>query len=211
MSTSADSGQRGRTRSADMTYSLRACACALLSPRQFFQVDKIRERPSIVPAEPGIYGWWFSNELPGVPVEGTLPQGEWRLLYVGIAPSGPTSARRPRTLRSRLKNHCRGPAATSTLRRTLACLLQSKLRLQLRRNEIGKLLVIPEHALTEWMNSHARVVWVLCEEPWRFERKLIKKGWPPKAGWPRLPLNISGSLDPFCSTLRTLRTFAGAE
>jgi putative SOS response-associated peptidase YedK len=50
-----------------MTYSLRACARALLSPKRFFRVDEIRERSSIVPAEPGIYGWWFSNELSRVP------------------------------------------------------------------------------------------------------------------------------------------------
>jgi hypothetical protein len=206
---SADSVQRGRTRSADITYSLRACARALLSPKRFFRVDEIRERLSIVPAEPGIYGWWLSNELPGVPVEGTLLQGEWRLLYFGIAPSGATSARTPRTLRSRL--NCRGPAATSTLRRTLACLLKSQLRLQLRRNALRKLLVSPEHAITEWMDSHARVAWVVCDEPWRFEHNLIKKSWPPKPGWPRLPLNIRGSLDPFCLTLRALRTSAGSE
>jgi hypothetical protein len=207
MSTSADSGQRGRTRPADMTYSLKVCTRALLSPKQFFRVDEIRERPSIVPAEAGVYGWWFLNELPGVPIDGTLQQGEWRLLYVGIAPSGLTSARKPRTLRDRLKNHCRGPAKTSTVRRTLACLLKSKLRLHLTRNAARKLLVVPEEALTDWMNSHARVAWALCNEPWRCEDKIIKKAWPPRRGWPRLPLN----LDPFCSTLRALRALAGAK
>jgi hypothetical protein len=67
-----------------MTPSLRACARGLLSPKKFFRVHEIRERPSIVPGEPGIYGWWFSSELTPVPVEGTLLQGEWRLLYIGI-------------------------------------------------------------------------------------------------------------------------------
>jgi len=193
-----------------MTYSLRAGARVLLSPEQFFQVTDIRERPALVPAESGIYGWWFCGKLPGVPIGGTHLHQGWRLLYIGIAPSGPTSARRPRTLRSRLKNHCCGPAATSTLRRSLACILQEKLRLHLRRNASGKLLVTPEERLTEWMEDHARIAWVCCgEKPWHFEHSLIKRAWPLRPNWPRLPLNISGSSDPFSLHLKKLRAAAG--
>ena len=125
-------------------------------------------------------------------------------LYRHLRPAD-AHQRRPRTLRSRLKNHCRGPAATSTLRRSLACILQLKLKLHLSRDSSGKLLVVQEEALTEWMDDHARVAWVCCEEPWRFEHALIRKAWPRKPGWPRLPLNISGSLDPFSSELKQLR------
>jgi hypothetical protein len=87
--------------------------------------------------------------------------------------------------------------------------LKSKLRLHLRRNAHRKLLVDPEEALTEWMDSHARVAWVVCAEPWRIEHILIKNAWPPKKGWPRLPLNISGSFDPFRSELKKFRVAAG--
>jgi hypothetical protein len=188
-----------------MTYSLRACARALLSPKRFARVSEIRERPSLVPAEPGVYGWWFSSKLTGVPTEGTQLQRKWRLLYIGIAPSGPTSARRPRTLRSRIKNHCRGPAASSTLRRTLACLLKNKLKLDVKRQPSGKLWMSSEDEmrLTEWMDAHARVAWICHPEPWQLESQLIARGKP------RLPLNIRGSRDPFGAELKVLRAAVG--
>jgi hypothetical protein len=188
-----------------MTYSLRRSAQSLLSPNRFFRVREIREDPSVIPAGPGIYGWWFSSKLPRVPVNGTQLRRKWRLLYVGIAPSGPTLARPPRTLRGRLKNHCRGPAALSTLRRTLACLLKNKLQLEMKRRPSGKLCMRPqdETNLTEWMDTYARVAWICHPEPWQVESELIARGKP------RLPLNIRGSRDPFGAELKKLRSAAG--
>lgn len=189
-----------------MTHSLRACAVSLLRPERCFSVSEIRNCPSIVPAEPGIYGWWFSGELSGVPVAGTQRHDGWRLLYVGIAPSrASASARRPRTLRDRLKNHCFGPAATSTLRRTLACLLQCRLKLQLSRNASGKLCMRTgdEARLSSWMDRNARVAWVCLNEPWLLEYALIT------CGKPCLPLNIKGSSHSFRLELKELRKVAG--
>ena len=156
---------------------------------------------SVVESERGIYGWWFSAKLPAVPLVGAKVYAGWRLLYVGIAPSGPTVARRPRTLRSRLRNHCRGPLATSTLRRTLACLLSAE-KLRLRRRPSGKLCMtaIEEARLTGWMEASARVAWLCHDQPWLLEDELIE------AGHPRLPLNIKGSSDPFRVELRRLRS-----
>jgi hypothetical protein len=188
-----------------MTHRLRRHAQALLSPKRLFQVGELRACPSLIPAEPGIYGWWFSKELRGVPIDGTHRQGRWRLLYVGIAPSRPTSARRPRTLRSRLKDHCRGPAAKSTLRRTLACLFQTELQLCIERRPLGKVWMSPEDEarLTSWMDTNARVAWLCHNQPWTLEEELIKRDQP------RLPLNIKGSSHSFRAELKELRRVAG--
>lgn len=185
-----------------MTLSLSAGAEALLKPKRLHTVSEIQDDWRVVPAEPGLYGWWFSQgQPPGVPTDGAAQHGEYRLLYVGIAPSGaPSKAARVRTLRDRLKNHCRGPIATSTLRRTLAALLAPDLGLAIARQHRGKVAMPPpnELALTGWMAAHARVGWAICAEPWVHEKKLIASG-------PRLPLNIKGSSDPFRTELRAIR------
>jgi hypothetical protein len=188
-----------------MTHSLRADGRALLFPKRLYRVGEIQQCPSIVPAEPGIYGWWFSSKLSGVPIESTQLRDGWRLLYVGIAPSRPTLAVRPRTLRDRIKNHCFGPAATSTLRRSLACLLQRTLKLQLRRNSSDKLCMksTDEVRLSSWLDLNARVAWRRYDQPWLLECELIE------CGYPCLPLNIKGSAHPFRLELKRLRTVAG--
>jgi hypothetical protein len=123
--------------------------------------------------------------------------------YVGIAPRKPSAAGSVSggTLRNRLLNHCRGPLATSTLRRTLAVLLKGELGLDITCTSAGK-LKMPlelETRLTGWMDEHARVVWVVYPEPWEIEDHLIQ-------GTTRLPLNIRGSSDPFAKVLSNLRS-----
>lgn len=158
--------------------------------------------PTLVPNEPGIYGWWFDGAPPLVDLTGTVALGDRWLLYIGIAPSEPSDGGRAsrRTLRDRLKNHTRGPIATSTLRRTLTALLGAELGLRTGRTSAGKaqLLDDGEHVLTSWLSLHARVAWSACPAPWLPEKELIISG-------PRLPLNIRDSADPFRVTLTRLR------
>ncbi len=135
-----------------------------------------------------------------------LMAGRW-LLYVGIAPNGAKRTTGKRTLRDRLKNHCRGPIGSSTLRRTLASLLTPDLLdLSLGRTASGKhaLSAQDEARLTQWMSTHLRVAWLVHPEPWQLEDALIKKG-------PRLPLNIAGSSDPFVETLKQRRRDLGRQ
>jgi hypothetical protein len=106
------------------------------------------------------------------------------------------------------------PLTKSTLRRTLSCLLESELKLHLMRRPSGKrckLCMAPadEERLTDWMDDNAFVAWVVCKEPWHVERELLSNAWPSKPGWPRLPLNIRGSCDPFRVELKKLRAAAG--
>ena len=185
-----------------MTHSLSGAAQRVLAPTALFTVHQIREDPTIVPRIAGVYGWWFRVAPDKVPLAATARRGDWRLLYVGIAPRAPGSNGRTskRSLRDRLKNHCRGPMGSSTLRRTLACVLADKLNLQIKRRLSGKyfMLASDESALTAWMQSNAKVGWVAASLPWQIEDELIRHG-------PRLPLNIRSSSDPFAQVLKKMR------
>jgi hypothetical protein len=140
---------------------------------------------------------------PEVQPEKTAVHGDRRLLYVGIAPRKPSAAgsASDSTLRNRLLNHCRGPLASSTLRRTLAVLLKSEFGLSITRTKAGKLKMPPEHEawLTGWMEENARVIWVVNAAPWEVEDHLVQ-------GTARLPLNIRGSSDPFAKVLSAMRS-----
>jgi hypothetical protein len=153
-----------------------------------------------VPAEPGVYGWWFDDGL-SVPRDECCARDGLHLLYVGIAPSAaPKDGVKPRTLRHRLLNHCRGPVATSTLRRTLAALLKDEEHLSIERMSSGKLLMAAEDEakVTRWMTQHGRVTWLTTPAPWAMEKEPLQRG-------PRLPLNISGSPHPYRKELSALK------
>lgn len=85
------------------------------------------------PRAAGVYAWYFDTPLPAVPVDGCLGHDGFTLLYVGIAPKPPSREGAPSraTLRTRLRQHCRGTAEGSTLRLTLGCLLADELSLRL--------------------------------------------------------------------------------
>jgi hypothetical protein len=183
-----------------MMHVLSREAETFLAQAEFVTADTIRARPSSVPAEAGIYGWWFDAALEEIS-EGCHSKNSFNLLYVGIAPSAPPrDGVKMRTLRDRLLNHCRGPMATSTLRRTLAAILKEQQKLSIQRAASGKsqMPADDEAKLTRWMAEHARVTWLIAPSPWAIEDELLKHG-------PRLPLNIRGSSDSYRKELTQLR------
>jgi hypothetical protein len=186
-----------------MTHSLTTAVEALLQPERLYGVTELSKAPTLIPQEGGVYAWWFSRMPPEVQPEETATHGGRRLLYVGIAPRKPsaTGSVSDSTLRNRLLNHCRGPLASSTLRRTLAVLLKSELGLSITRTKPGKLKISPEHEarLTCWMEENARVIWAVNAAPWEVEDHLVQ-------GTARLPLNIRGSSDPFAKVLSAKRS-----
>jgi len=189
-----------------MTHSLSSEARSLLSPPGLFTIHQINTNPALVPKSAGIYGWWFSTPPRGVPLDGTVACDGARLLYVGIAPRAPTlnGQTSKKSLRDRLKNHCRGPIGSSTLRRTLACLLVDQLKLDIQRRPSGKLFLSQsqEAALTGWMDASAKVGWIIATEPWRIEKELIA------CAEISLPLNIQGVRNTFANKLKQLRALA---
>jgi hypothetical protein len=178
---------------------------ALLRPRRLYGVAELSAAPTLIPRESGVYAWWFSKVPPEVPIESTAVHEGRRLLYVGIAPRKPSVAGSvsSRNLRHRLLTHCRGPIASSTLRRTLAVLLKGELDLLITTTAAGKLKMKPadEGRLTQWMEENARVAWEVSAVPWELEDHMIQ-------GTAGLPLNIRGSTGPFAKVLSAMRSRA---
>ena len=151
---------------------------ALLAPERVATRNEVLSRPSAVPAEPGVYAWYFDVATSSVPLQGAIRTDFGTLLYVGISPSEPPrngKAPSQQNLRKRIRYHFRGNAAGSTLRLTLGSLLASEIGIQLRRVGSGNRFTFSqgEAALSEWMREHARVCWLVCPEPWVIETKLI--------------------------------------
>ncbi len=71
--------------------------------------------PDDLPSEPGLYAWWVRDAgLPGVPRPPHPTMAGWGALYVGRAPTSPSSGQ---TLRTRiLGNHVGGNTGSSTFR-----------------------------------------------------------------------------------------------
>ena len=97
-----------------------AVVYALLSqPARLTAPAELRADPERVPRGPGVYGWWFDQAPPMVPLAGTLEQDGWRWLYVGKAPPWPACGP---DLRDQLQAQVRGPVGAALLRLTLAVL-----------------------------------------------------------------------------------------
>jgi hypothetical protein len=79
------------------------------------------------------------------------------------------------SLQHRIRYHFAGNSEGSTLRLSLGCLLAGQLGIELRRVGSGKRYTFStgEAKLSEWMEGHARVVWHVCDEPWKLEEELI--------------------------------------
>lgn len=163
---------------------------ALIAPMKVWRRSEVLERPSPVPAVPGVYAWWF-DELPAqLDVTGCARSGGLTLLYTGISPKAPPqNGRAPSKghLRQRIQTHDSGNAEGSTLRKTLGCLLSEQLGIQLRRVGTGgrRTFVEGEAKLSRWMEKHALVSWVVRQSPWELEDRAIATF--------DLPLNLDGN------------------
>lgn len=182
----------------DMTYSVYQAATALLETSQMHDPATLALDLSLVPPEPGIYSWWSDTGLRDLSLDGWLLRDGRRLLYVGICPNGTNSASK-RTLRHRMKEHCRGPIRRSTLRRALTALLKDELGLQVGKASDGKPVLLDggEVRLSQWMSDHLRVAWMAHASPWVLETELIKSVSP--------PLNVMGVSNPNSLLLRQRR------
>lgn len=172
-------------------------------PSRLWSGEEVLFRPTPVPKSAGAYVWYFKQIPPRVPTAGCRQHEGLTLLYVGISPNGPSSGQ---TLRNRVRsNHFGKNASSSTLRRTLGCLLAEQLGIELRRYLSGKnqkekfwFTAAGEAALTNWMSKNAFVTWIKITNPWDFETGLIRELEP--------PLNIEhNSEHPFCDELYEIR------
>lgn len=177
---------------------------SLIRPRATLGRGDVLERPSAVPARPGLYAWYFDEPIPGVPPTGRHANEHGTLLYVGISPGPPPAngkAPSRQNLYKRIRYHYAGNAAGSTLRLTLGCHLSDVLGLELRRVGSGARLTFTtpgEARLSDWMAQHARVAIFENETPWLIEPSVIATATP--------PLNIDhNGAHPYYPSNRALR------
>ena len=170
----------------------------LLRPTTIMAVATFIDQPDAIPAESGLYGWWFKTLPPEVPSAGCLQVDGWTLLHIGISPAGhnPTSTRH---LRKRLADHVSGKANRSTLRMSLGCLLSEQLNLRLVAQGANNYLTFGagEQRLSHWLQQHTGVSWMLHAQPWSIKPDILSQY--------VLPLNIKGNDHPFVATLKGLR------
>jgi hypothetical protein len=174
---------------------------SLTKPKILNSRAAVLEKPSPVPAERGLYAWFF-DEIPGVtPTDGCHVQSGLTLLYVGISPK---NTRSRQTLRKRITYHYRGNAEGSTLRLSLGALLAEQSGFPLRRVGSGKRMTfthVGEQWLDAWMEANAFVCWVEHPEPWEVEQEFFQTL--------SLPLNIQHNRHhPFSGRLQDLRAEA---
>lgn len=144
---------------------------ALRRPARLFTRPELIANRSLIPATPGIYGWYF-NEMPHPDLPGVETSfNGWSLLYIGIAPGRAGSNS---TLRTRINTHLRATARRSTLRLTLGSLLKERLGLQ-PMPASGKISFgSGEIAISDWLDAHARIAWVECPAPWEIEAEVVR-------------------------------------
>lgn len=181
----------------------------LLAPKKLYRRSEVLARPCPVPAQPGIYAWYFRDPPAQVPLDGTHEYQGHYLLYVGIAPRKPTATRKPstRTLRDRIRGqHYSLNAEGSTLRLTLGCLLSLELRRIASQKHLGTARRMTfgkkgEQRLNEWMENHAFVVWNPSQQPWILETELLTRL--------VLPLNLDANANSsFYAELKAIRAAA---
>ena len=176
----------------------------LAPPNRLHSRSDVLGRPSPVPAEKGLYAWYFS-EVPGaVPTEGCLTVDGKKLLYIGTVPDKAGRENGRQSLLRRLRHHYKGNAEASPLRRTLGVLLEEQSKFPLRRVGKGKRITLTragEKFLDEWMEQNAFVAWIACPDPWALERELL--------GELPCPLNLKGNdHHPFAPELKRMRRHA---
>ena len=176
----------------------------LIPPERLFTRAEVLQRSSPVPRAFGLYAWYF-REVPAiVPTRGCLEFSGNTLLYLGIAPDIKNKPNSRSTLLKRIRQHYRGNAEGSTLRRTLGMLLEEKSGFPLRRVGSGKRITLThagEQYLDRWMEHNAFVAWIVHAEPWRIEHQLFYQI--------SCPLNISGNAHhSFYPVLRKMRADA---
>jgi hypothetical protein len=152
------------------------------------------------PFKPGFYAWWchrdgLSKATPAIPFEHRDPTNrQWSLLYVGISPNGPRSAR---NIAIRFaKDHTSGNIGGSTFRQSLAALTMEGLALQPRRGS-DRSRLISEAPLSRWIEDFCGVTFAPVERPWEIEAEVIRLLNP--------PLNIDNGTHPFRLEVKACR------
>ena len=167
-------------------------------PTQLLSRAESLRRPSAIPNSSGVSFWYFRDIPSVVPTYGCSTLNGCTLLYLGIAPD---RTRRSASLFSSVTRNYRGNVEGSSLRRTLALLLQEKSRMPLLKATSGARTVLTaagKQWLDHWMDENTFVGWTEHPEPRLIEYELLRKL--------SLPLNTAhNGHHPFASVLKRMR------
>ena len=170
---------------------------AFREPERQIPASRILAGEVRVPAETGVYAWFFEPARLGIRggYYEVLVEGQ-ALLYVGMVPSRRDSKKK---LRDRIRNHLRNTARQSTLRLSLGALLMEKLSLDPKARLDGRVdFDATESTLSGWISEHGSVSWVSHPAPWQIEGSLVRA-----LG---VPLNLYGNEGhPFFQILTSAR------
>lgn len=162
---------------------------AILHPDQMYSHTEISKQSSLVPAEEGIFAWYFKEVPERLKNLGLHTHKGLTLAYIDSSPQKPLkdSLSAKGNIRKRVLADITGPASTSSIRRSLGCLLKEKLdlksvKLSSRTVNFGE----GERALTDWISHNVRFCWLITESPWDIRDKLIKEK--------QVPLTLSNKL-----------------
>lgn len=164
--------------------------------KKVFPVKKLRKKRKrkLVPSSSGVYGWYFDELPPYVPKSSCTPIKECWLLYIGKADN-----LQERIVDFHIRGKTYGQGTISTLRLSLGCLLSNKYRFVLCIDpESGQSFGGKEKKLNNWLDKHAKVVWIETEKIDAVERQAIKRY--------ILPLNLKHNDHPLVRPLSKLRS-----
>jgi hypothetical protein len=153
----------------------------ITKPAILISRDDFKSNPSIVPADCGVYAWFFRS-FPSSWIESAHGNHDaTTVMYIGISPDRSASNS---NLRKRIRQHFTSNASGSTLRLTLGLLLYESgiSSFPLRRVGDGRRKTFThegEQFLDMWMTRNAFVTWVPHSKPWDIEGDLISKIAPP--------------------------------
>lgn len=142
-------------------------------------VPEVLRSPELLPAGPGLYGWWtLRGALAGLPHIPHPANQDVSLLYVGISPARETSRQ---TIRSRvIGNHLNGNVGSSTFRFVLAALLLDPLGLNPHLRGAKVVLSSDENGrLSAWQREHLLLTSCARARPWEIESEVIGQLAPP--------------------------------
>jgi GIY-YIG catalytic domain-containing protein len=183
----------------DLPENLLNCTMSLFNPNLQEPV-KIYFDNKLIPKSPGIYAWYSDVYIGGSGLPAQIRLGsnsnnneDWCLFYIGIA-----GEKKGRTLRDRIyKEHLNQNSKGSTVRQSLAALLWQDIGLNPKKKLNGE---EEKKKLNNWIFHHARVAWVVTENPVKLEKLMLREFGE------RLRLNIKNNkANPFLKDLKKLR------
>jgi hypothetical protein len=174
----------------------------ILHPVQMYSHTEILDQNTLIPAAEGIFAWYFKQIPENLKSLNLHTHNNLTLAYIDSSPQKPLkdslSARG--NIRKRMIADITGSASTSSIRRSLGCLLREELnlnsvRLSPRIVNFGE----GERDLSGWISENVKFCWLVNETPTEIRDNLISEV--------QVPLTLSnGKVNDFFDELTKIRS-----